>query len=73
MATASPYKFPETVADALSLEKAGSEKELLQSIEDISHMAIPEELLDVFKKVVRFEGAIDIEDMAKVVREGFDD
>lgn len=73
MATASPYKFPETVADALSLEKAGDEKELLQSIEDISHMAIPEELLDVFNKVVRFEGAIDIEDMAKVVREGFDD
>ena len=73
MATASPYKFPETVADALSLEKAGDEKELLQSIEDISHMAIPEELLDVFKKPVRFEGAIDIEDMAKVVREGFDD
>lgn len=73
MATASPYKFPETVADALSLEKAGDEKELLQSIEDISHMAIPEELLEVFKKVVRFEGAIDIEDMAKVVREGFDD
>ena len=73
MATASPYKFPETVADALSLEKAGDEKELLQSIEETSHMAIPEELLEVFEKPVRFENAIDIEDMARVVREGFDD
>ena len=46
---------------------------MLQSIEETSHMAIPEELLEVFEKPVRFENAIDIEDMARVVREGFDD
>ena len=73
MSTASPYKFPETVADALSVEKGEDEKALLESIREKSRMDIPKELLDVFEKPVRFDGAIDIDEMAQVVREGFDD
>ena len=73
MSTASPYKFPETVADALSIEKGEDARELLLSIREKTHMEIPKELLDVFEKPERFETAIEIDDMSRVVREGFDD
>ncbi|MDD7362766.1 MAG: threonine synthase [Peptoniphilus sp.] len=73
MATASPYKFPETVADALNLPKEEDTEALLREIEKVSSEPIPKALEEVFRKPERFKESIKIDEMPLVVKEGFDD
>lgn len=73
MATASPFKFPETVADALGIEQTGEIAPLLERIEKRSDQKIPESLKEVFDLPERFDERIEIDAMKDVVQEGFYD
>lgn len=72
MATASPYKFPDTVARALGIGE-DDERAQLEKIEALSGVPIPAPLAAVFDLPLRFEDTIDVEEMRTVVQEGFYD
>ncbi|WP_108832225.1 threonine synthase [Aedoeadaptatus coli] len=72
MATASPYKFPDTVADALGIEGEG-DVDLLKKIQDATGVPCPRPLRSVFDLPERFNKSITVEEMKEVVKEGFHD
>ena len=72
MATASPYKFPETVADALGIQGEGDE-DLLKKIQEAYGVEVPKPLMEVFDLPERFTESITVDEMKEVVKEGFHD
>ena len=60
IATASPYKFPESILDALKLTEKEKEKSNLSKISSLSNTKIPESILDIEKREIRFNECIDI-------------
>ena len=72
MATASPYKFPETVADALGIKGEGDE-DLLKKIQEAYGVEVPKPLTEVFDLPERFTESITVDEMKEVVKEGFHD
>ena len=72
MATASPYKFPETVADALGIQGEGDE-DLLKKIQEAYGVEVPKPLTEVFDLPERFTESITVDEMKEVVKEGFHD
>lgn len=72
MATASPYKFPETVADALGIQGEG-DGDLLKKIQEAYGVEVPKPLTEVFDLPERFTESITVDEMKEVVKEGFHD
>lgn len=67
--TASPYKFANSVLDAISGEVPADDYEQLDCLEKLSNLEIPKALADLKNKEVRFTGSIDKEDMENTVME----
>jgi len=65
--TASPFKFPGSVLDALGVQKGGDDFDMLNAVSAISGRAIPPRLAELKDKAVRFEGAVNPADMKKYV------
>lgn len=67
-ATASPYKFPSAVLSAITGKiKTGDEFEMISELEQISKVAVPEQLLALREKDVRFDMICDKNNMAEAV------
>ncbi|ONI47896.1 threonine synthase [Candidatus Epulonipiscioides saccharophilum] len=52
VSTASPYKFPIGVGDALGLDITKNEYDILKDLENLTHVAIPKPLVDLQSKEV---------------------
>lgn len=63
LATASPYKFPAAVAEAIGLAAEGDEFELMQRLSEKSGTAVPKNLAGLSEKEVRLKDVTDIDDM----------
>ncbi|MDY6044044.1 MAG: threonine synthase [Peptoniphilus sp.] len=72
MATASPYKFPDTVAEAIGVRGEG-DVELLRKIQEASGVLVPRSLMEIFDLPERFTKSISVDEMREVVKEGFHD
>lgn len=67
-ATASPYKFPGAVLRAIKGEQPqGDEFEMLAELENLSKVAVPEQLAGLKDKSVRFDKICDKNNMAEAV------
>lgn len=69
VSTASPYKFSESVAEAIGMESMENPYELLVKLSEETGIAIPEGLMDLDKKEVRHSEVIDVESMKDAVVE----
>ena len=67
MATAHPYKFPPVICKALALPQQDDPFAMLAEIADVTGIALPVPLAELQGKAVRFDGAIEKEDMKKAV------
>lgn len=67
VSTASPYKFASSVLPGLTDHLAGDEYDQLAQLHELSKMDIPEALLALKDKPVRFAGSVDKNDMEHVV------
>lgn len=67
--TASPYKFANSVLDAISGEVPADDYDQLDQLEKLSHLEIPKALADLKQKEVRFTGSIEKADMERAVME----
>lgn len=68
--TASPYKFSNSVLDALGeFDPKADEFELVDKLADITKLAVPSSLSELKDKEVRFSSSIDKNDMKKYVLE----
>ncbi len=66
--TASPYKFSESVLEAIEGEvKAEDEYEMVSRLNEVSGLAIPQSLADLKDKAVRFSDVINKNDMEAYV------
>ena len=68
LATASPYKFPEAVYEALSQNKA-DEYEAIKKLHDLTHIEIPAPLIDLDQREIRFKEVIKKETIIDFVKE----
>lgn len=66
-ATASPYKFSETVVAALTGEKGHSEVQLMKKLKDLSNVSIPEAVSQIMSQPVLHQSEVMIEDMKQSV------
>lgn len=69
LSTASPYKFPRTVLQALGEECDGSDFECMDRLEKISGVPAVRALRELENAKVRFADAIDVKDMPQYVLE----
>ena len=67
LSTASPYKFPAAVLDALEGDLSGDEFTLMERLSAETHVAIPENLSGLRQKPERHTGVIDKEEMLEFV------
>lgn len=67
--TAHPYKFPETVAEALGLESRENPYETLRVIEKETGIAVPKQLKLLETGEKRFQDTIERQDMETVIKE----
>lgn len=58
LSTASPYKFPSAVLSSLNLSTDSDEFEQMQQLHNLSHMPIPENLLQLKELPIRFTKSI---------------
>lgn len=72
VATASPYKFPEAVGQALGLDKDLEGQALLEDLARVSGTPIPQPLRGLWDLPISQDLVIAPEDMARSVRDGFD-
>lgn len=68
VSTASPYKFPEAVADALGLSYEGF-SQALEKIQSLTGMPISKPLVGLENREVRNKDLIDKEEMIQVIQE----
>ncbi|MDE7463555.1 MAG: threonine synthase [Clostridiales bacterium] len=68
VSTANPYKFAPAVLNALG-ERADGEAnaKMLEELCDLTAMDIPDSLLEVFKKKIRFDEVVDKNDIIKYI------
>ena len=69
LSTASPYKFPAAVLEALEGDLSGDEFQLMETLNDLSGVAIPENLSGLRQKSERHTGVINKEEMLNFVLE----
>ncbi len=67
LSTASPYKFPAAVLEAIGGDLGGDEFTLMERLESLSGMAIPRNLATLRGKPERHTGVIDKENMLEFV------
>jgi len=67
--TASAYKFAESVADALEIDKGKDGFEAIIKVNEKTKVNIPEGLRNLDKKVIRYNKVIDTKDMKKMIKE----
>ncbi len=65
--TASPYKFPKSVAEAIGILKDGSDFEYLQWIFEKTNIAIPKSLSGLQKKEIRHSDVIEKNEMKSAI------
>lgn len=68
LATASPYKFPEAVYEAVSHNEA-NEYEAIKKLHDLTHIEIPAPLIDLDQRTIRFKEVIKKESIVDFVKE----
>ncbi|MDO5038032.1 MAG: threonine synthase [Tissierellia bacterium] len=71
MATASPFKFPGAVAQALGLGEDLEGEALLESLSQATKTPIPDPLRGLWQRPLTQDRLISIEDMAKAIKESF--
>lgn len=69
LATASPYKFPRVVNEALGLDASGDDFACMDALAAATGTAAPKALRDLDHAPVRFDDVCDIEDMTSVVEQ----
>ena len=69
LSTASPYKFPGAVLEALGGDLSGDEYEQMHRLEQLTGVPIPPNLADLQRRQERHPGVIDKEDMLRFVLE----
>ena len=67
LSTASPYKFPAAVLEAIGGDMAGSEFDQMERLQRITGVAIPENLATLRGKEERHTGVIEKQDMLEFV------
>lgn len=67
MATAHPYKFPETVAAALGLQTGDNPYRLLNRLAEVTGVSVPSALAELAQRPVRFDSVIAKEEMISSV------
>ncbi len=67
LSTASPYKFPRAVCDALGLEVPADDFEAMRVLEGFTGTVAPKQLAELETKPVRFEDVCDVADMGAYV------
>lgn len=67
MSTAHPYKFPPTLCQALALRQSDDPFVMLDDLNAITGIALPQPLAELKDKPVRFKDAIQKEDMKQAV------
>ena len=69
VSTASPYKFCDSVLEALGQETVGSGTQLIEKLSDFTKTSVPKPLAGLDKREKRFSLVTDKDDMEKVVAE----
>ena len=69
VSTASPYKFCDSVLDALGKDVPMNGLQLIDALEDASGVSAPAPLKNLRGKAVRFDGCVERGDMAKAVEQ----
>ena len=69
LSTASPYKFPKAVLEALGGDLSGDEFALMERLEAMTNVPIPENLATLQGKPERHTGVIDKDQMLEFVLE----
>ncbi len=59
VSTASPYKFSESVAEALNIENTGDEFALTEKLQEVSGMKVPAQITELQTKETRFDNLVD--------------
>ena len=67
LSTASPYKFPRAVSDALGLDTPADDFEAMRTLEAYTGTVAPKQLAELETKAVRFEDVVDVEGMGAYV------
>ena len=67
LSTASPYKFPAAVLEAIGGDCSGDEFDQMERLEEISGVPIPRNLSGLREKTERHTGVIDKEKMLDFV------
>ncbi len=65
--TASPYKFANSVLDAISGEAPADDYAQLDQLNALSHLEIPKALAELKEKEIRFSSSITKEEMENTV------
>ena len=68
VSTASPYKFCDSVLDALGYRSDADDFERIQKLYEVTGLKIPESLLSLREKAIRFRDSVDKNDMPDVVK-----
>ncbi|WP_018143017.1 threonine synthase [Alloscardovia criceti] len=68
LATASPYKFPRAVLEALGKEAPASDFACMDVLHELSGVPIPQNLRSLEGQTARFDAEINVEDMPEYVR-----
>ncbi len=69
LSTASPYKFPRAVCDALGLDTPADDFEAMRMLEAYSSTVAPVQLSELEQEPVRFEDVVDVEGMGSYVEQ----
>ena len=69
LSTASPYKFPRAVADALGLETPDDDFACMQVLADYTGTIAPRQLAELSEKPVRFDDVVDVPAMGAYVEQ----
>ena len=69
LSTASPYKFPKVILNALDAKIPGNEFEELSALYDLTKIDIPENLKNLKDKNIRFSKTINKEEILKYLEE----
>jgi threonine synthase len=68
VSTASPFKFADSVLDALGQSAGGGGFELIDRLETVGGLAAPAPLKSLRGKKIRFDGVTEKDEMIDVVR-----
>ncbi|KFI60980.1 threonine synthase [Bifidobacterium cuniculi] len=69
LSTASPYKFPRTVNEALGLESDGTDFECMDGLSEATGTTVPPMLRELDEAPVRFRDCVEVSDMGHYVEQ----